>query len=202
VAGDSYDDDVRVVEVALVVGAYLVGTFPTAQLVGARRGVDPTRAGSGNPGATNVLRTAGRGAGAIVFVGDVCKGAIPTAIGLAVGGRSLGVCCWAAAVLGHVFPLTRKLRGGKGVATAGGGVLVLYPLVGVVLLVLFGSVIKVTRTASIGSLAMAVALPVLVAVSGRPGWEVAVAAGVSLLVVARHGGNIQRLLRHEERAFR
>jgi glycerol-3-phosphate acyltransferase PlsY len=188
-------------EVGLVVAAYLIGTFPTAQLVGARRGVDPTRAGSGNPGATNVLRTAGRRAGALVFLGDVVKGALPTAIGLAVGGRSLGVACWVSAVLGHVFPLTRRLRGGKGVATAGGGALVLYPLVAVLLLVVFALVVRASRTASIGSIAIAVLLPVLLAVTGRPAWEVAAAVGVSVLVVVRHAENIQRLLHRDERSF-
>jgi glycerol-3-phosphate acyltransferase PlsY len=192
---------VDVVRVALVVGAYLLGTFPSAQLVGARRGVDPTRAGSGNPGASNVLRTAGRRAGAVVFAADVAKGAIPTAVALAVDGRELAVVCWAAAVLGHVFPLTRRLRGGKGVATAGGGTLVLYPLVGVVLLVVFAAVVAVTRTASLGSLVIAALLPVLVAVSGRPWWEVVASAAVSVLVVCRHAGNIQRLAHRAEPTF-
>jgi acyl phosphate:glycerol-3-phosphate acyltransferase len=185
----------------LVVGAYLVGTFPTAQLVGAREGVDPTRSGSGNPGATNVLRTAGRRAGALVFAGDVLKGAIPAAVGWAVDGRPLGVACWGAAVLGHVFPVTRRLRGGKGVATAGGGALVLHPAIGVILLAMFAVVVRVTRTASLGSVVIAVALPLLIAVAGRPGWEVAAASGVSVLVLARHAGNIRRLARREERSF-
>jgi glycerol-3-phosphate acyltransferase PlsY len=196
-----YDAAVIVLRVGVVVGAYLLGTFPTAQLVGARLGVDPTRSGSGNPGATNVLRTAGRRAGALVFLGDLCKGAIPAAVGLLVDGRGLGVACWVAAVLGHVFPLTRRLRGGKGVATAGGGTLVLYPLVGVALLAIFAVVAKVSRTASVGSIVIAVLLPVLVAAAGWPAWEVAAAVGVSVLVVARHAGNIQRLLRREERVF-
>jgi glycerol-3-phosphate acyltransferase PlsY len=187
--------------VVLVIGAYLVGTFPTAQLVGARIGIDPTRSGSGNPGATNVLRTGGRRAGAMVFVGDVLKGAVPAAVGLAVGGRDLGVACWVAAVLGHVFPITRRLRGGKGVATAGGGALVLYPVVGLILLAIFALVVRVSRTASLGSIVIAVAMPCLVAIAGRPGWEVAAAAGVSVLVVARHAGNLQRLVRREERSF-
>jgi glycerol-3-phosphate acyltransferase PlsY len=193
---------VDVVRVALVVGAYLLGTFPSAQLVGAARGVDPTRAGSGNPGASNVLRTAGRRAGALVFAADVAKGAIPTAIALAVDDRGLAVACWAAAVLGHVFPLTRRLRGGKGVATAGGGALVLHPLVGVVLLAVFAAVVAVTRTASIGSLVIAMLLPVLVAVAGRPWWEVVAAAAVSVLVLCRHAGNIQRLAHRAEPTFR
>ncbi len=187
--------------VATVVAAYLIGTFPTAQMVGARLGVDPTRSGSGNPGATNVLRTAGRRAGALVFLGDALKGAIPAAAGLAIDGRGLGVACWVAAVLGHVFPLTRRLRGGKGVATAGGGAHVLYPLIGLVLLAVFAVVAVLSRTAAVASIAIAVLLPILVAVSGSPAWEVVAAVGVSLLVVARHAGNIQRLVHREERVF-
>jgi acyl phosphate:glycerol-3-phosphate acyltransferase len=100
-----------------------------------------------------------------------------------------------------VFPLTRRLRGGKGAATAGGGTLVLYPLIGVVLLAVFALVVKVTRTVSLGSVAIAVLLPVLVAVTGRPGSEVAAAGAVSVLVVIRHAGNIQRLALRQERVF-
>jgi glycerol-3-phosphate acyltransferase PlsY len=193
---------VTVLAVALVIGAYFVGTFPTAQLVGGRIGIDPTRAGSGNPGATNVYRTAGRRAGVLALGGDVLKGLAPAAIGLLIGGRPLAVACWIAAVLGHVYPLTRRFRGGKGVATAGGGALVLYPVVALLLLVIFAGVVRATRTASMGSLAMALALPVLVAVVGRPAWEIVACAAVSVLVVARHRDNIRRIARHDERTFR
>jgi len=182
----------------LVIGAYLVGTFPTAHLVGARRGVDPTRAGSGNPGASNLYRTAGRRAGALVAIGDVLKGVVPTAVALGLDGRTLALWCWFAAVLGHVFPLTRRLRGGKGVATAGGGTIVLYPLTAAVLLGLFVVAVRLTRIAAVGSLVMAVALPVLGALGGRPAGEIAAAIAVSLLVIARHGGNIRRIVRREE----
>ena len=87
----------------------------------------PTREGSGNPGATNVLRVAGRRAGAIALVGDLLKGAVPAAVGWAVGGHGLGVACGVAAVVGHVLPATRRFRGGKGVATAAGMAVVLFP---------------------------------------------------------------------------
>ena len=94
------------VAVACIAGSYLLGTFPSAWLATRRRGVDPTAAGSGNPGATNVYRTAGRGAGVLTLVGDVLKGAGAAALGWAVGGHGLGVACGVAAVLGHVAPLT------------------------------------------------------------------------------------------------
>lgn len=193
-----YDGRVAVTDLAFVVGAYLVGTFPTAHLVGARRGVDPTREGSGNPGASNLYRTAGRRAGALVALGDVLKGLIPTAVALGVDGRPLALSCWIAAVLGHVFPITRRLRGGKGVATAGGGTIVLFPIIAALLLAMFVVAVRATRIAAIGSLVMAVALPVLVGLSGRPASEVVAAIAVSVLVVARHGDNIRRLVRREE----
>jgi acyl phosphate:glycerol-3-phosphate acyltransferase len=94
------------VAVACVAGAYLLGTFPTARLATRRRGVDPTAAGSGNPGATNVYRTAGRRAGVLTLAGDVIKGAGAAALGWAIGGHGLGVACGVAAVVGHVAPLT------------------------------------------------------------------------------------------------
>jgi acyl-phosphate glycerol 3-phosphate acyltransferase len=101
--------------------AYVLGTLPSAQVVAGRSGVDPMSAGSGNPGATNVYRTAGRRAGLVVFALDVGKGVAAVLMGMAVAGRPLALACWAAATVGHVLPVTRRLRGGKGVATGGGG---------------------------------------------------------------------------------
>ena len=117
----------------LVVPAYLLGTFPTAILVGRREGRDPTQEGSGNPGASNTFRTMGRRAGTIVLLGDVAKGALAAGVGLASGNRAVGVACGLAAVLGHVYPATRRFRGGKGVATGAGMALVLLPGVTLVL---------------------------------------------------------------------
>jgi len=183
----------------LVAPAYLVGTFPTAQLVGESRGVDPTATGSGNPGASNAFRTMGRSAGALVLAGDLAKGAVAAAAGLATGNRAVAVGCGLAAVVGHVVPVTRRFRGGKGVATAGGMALVLLPLPAVFLAVLWAAVVKATGAAAAGSLVMASGLPLGAAIVGRPGAEVAAFAVCGLLVVARHRGNIGRLRRGEER---
>src|SRR4051794_5848491 len=144
---------------ALVVPAYLLGTFPSAILVGRREGRDPTAEGSGNPGATNALRTMGRRAGALVLLGDAGKGALAAGLGWAIGGRAAGVACGLAAVLGHVYPATRRFRGGKGVATAAGMGIVLLPGVALAMAVLFVVVAKVTGTASAGSIAIAVGFP-------------------------------------------
>ncbi len=185
----------------LVAVAYAVGMLPSAQLVAGRRGVDPTAEGSGNPGATNVYRTAGRRAGLTVFVADAGKGAVATGLGLAVGDRSLGLACWAAATLGHVLPATRKFRGGKGVATGGGGSLVLFPLVGVSVTALFALVARISGKVSLASIVIAVALPAGVAATGRGWCEFLVAAGIAALVLVRHEGNIRRLVSGEERGF-
>ncbi|HEY5888757.1 MAG TPA: glycerol-3-phosphate acyltransferase, partial [Acidimicrobiales bacterium] len=116
----------------VVVVAYLVGTFPAAALIGRLTGHDPTAEGSGNPGATNVLRTSGRWAGATVLAIDVAKGALAAGLGLLVGDHTLGVVAGAAAVLGHVAPVGRRFQGGKGVATAAGASAVVFPVLSLI----------------------------------------------------------------------
>ncbi|HEY8058261.1 MAG TPA: glycerol-3-phosphate 1-O-acyltransferase PlsY [Acidimicrobiales bacterium] len=182
----------------VVVAAYLVGTFPTAALIGRVTGHDPTAEGSGNPGATNVLRTSGRWAGAAVLAVDVAKGALAAGLGLLVGDHTLGVVSGAAAVLGHVAPVSRRFRGGKGVATAAGASAVVFPVLSLILGVVFVITVAITRRVSVGSLVLALLLPVGVALGGWSGIEVLVTAGVSLLVIARHHENIRRLIRREE----
>ena len=188
-----------VLSIGAMVGAYLLGTIPSAALVAGRRGLDPTRDGSGNPGASNVYRLAGRKAGAMVLVVDLGKGVAATLLGWAVGGRTLALATGAAAVVGHVAPIGRRFRGGKGVATAGGMALVLWPVVSVVLATVFLVVAATLRIASVGSLAMAVGLPAGVALARGDAVEIAVAAGVAAVVIARHHENIGRLVRGEER---
>lgn len=184
--------------VVVTVVAYLFGTIPTARLVAARTGRDPSAEGSNNPGASNVYRLVGWRAGMVVLIIDVGKGIAATVLGWAAGGRNLALVAGAAAVLGHVAPLTRRLRGGKGVATAGGMALVLWPIPSAALIVVFALVAVTIRIASVGSLAMAAGLPLGVALSGRDWAEVASAVLVALLVIARHHENIARLIKGEE----
>ncbi len=186
---------------ALVVPSYLVGTFPSAILVGRHEGRDPTREGSGNPGASNAYRTMGRRAGALVLVGDLCKGSAAAGVGLAAGGRGIAVACGLAAVAGHVLPVTRGFRGGKGVATAAGMTAVLLPWAALALAGLWALVAKVSGTASVASIAVAAALPVAAVVSGRPAGEVAAFVACAAFVVARHRENIDRLRRGEEQGL-
>jgi glycerol-3-phosphate acyltransferase PlsY len=183
------------VSVAVVLAlAYALGTLPTALVVGRNAGFDPTRAGSGNPGTSNVFRLGGRRAGATVLAGDLGKGIVATVMGLAVGGRPLALAAGVAAVLGHVLPLNRPRRGGKGVATALGVVVVLEPWLAVAAVVMWVAVVAVTRTAAAASLAMMAMVVAGVALAGRPAWEVAGVSVVAFLVAVRHRGNLTRLV--------
>ncbi len=181
-----------------IVLAYFVGTFPTALMVGRRIGADPSSEGSGNPGASNVYRLGGRRAGVLVGIIDMLKGAIPVGLALVVAGRPEAHAVWLAATAGHVWPVTRRFRGGKGVATAGGGGIVIDPVIGLACALLFLLVVKVGRVAALGSLSIALAFPVVSAIAGRPAREVAVAAGVAAILVVRHQSNIRRLIRSDE----
>ena len=177
----------------LIPVAYLVGTFPSALLVARSRGIDITNSGSGNPGASNVNRLMGRRLGILVFVLDALKGSLAVVAGYLIAGHAGALCLLCAAVLGHVFPVTRRFKGGKGVATTGGGVLTLYPLIGIVMLVLWLTVTKSTKKASLGSLAIAVGFPCGQAIAGRPLGEILAGIGISAFMVWRHVPNMKRI---------
>jgi glycerol-3-phosphate acyltransferase PlsY len=195
-----YREAVDAAAAALVAGVYLLGTFPTAVLVARQRGHDVLHEGSGNPGATNVYRLAGRRAAGTVFVGDFLKGAVPAAVGAVLDGRTspLALAMGCAAVLGHCLPVTRRFRGGKGVATAAGFAMVIEPVIGVAAAVAWTATAKLAKRASVASLVVAVAAPVAVLAWRGPGREAAVLGGMALFVVSRHWRNIARLLRGEE----
>ena len=183
---------------ALLPVAYVLGTFPSAVLVARARGVDITAAGSGNPGASNVARVLGTGAGAVVFLLDALKGAIPAAVGLLAGSRGGAYALVGAAMLGHMFPAWRRWRGGKGAATFGGSILVLHPWLGLGLLIAWIVLRRVTGKASLATLVILAGLIVGVIAIGRPWWEVAAVIGLGALVLVRHLGNIRRLIAGDE----
>ena len=182
--------------VALIPLGYALGMFPTVVLVARAKGHDILSEGSGNPGASNVARVLGWRYGATVLLADFAKGAASAGIGWAAGGRPGAYLLGCAAVLGHTYPFRRK--GGKGVAAAGGMLVVLFPLIVVALGVVWFVVARVLHKASIASLLITVAFPVTVWLRGYDAWEVGVIAGVAALLVLRHLPNIRRLLRREE----
>ena len=182
----------------LVPVAYLIGTFPSAVMVARSRGVDITATGSGNPGASNVARVLGGRYGALVFVLDAAKGAIAAALGLWVGDRITAYAFVIASLLGHMYPITRKFQGGKGIATAGGAMLVMHPIVSASLIALWYLLTKVTKKASVASVIATVGMPIGCWLDGATGAEVIWICGVCALVLLRHVGNIKRLIRGEE----
>ncbi|MEN8113952.1 MAG: glycerol-3-phosphate acyltransferase [Actinomycetota bacterium] len=187
--------------------AYLIGSIGFGVIIPRLQGVDIYATGSGNPGVSNVYRSLGKGPAALVLLGDGGKGAAGAAVGAAWANvvtstasvETLAAACAFAAVVGHIFPAWHRFRGGRGVATALGGLIYLAWLPGLILAVGWLVVTVVFKVASIASLAaMALYIPGL-ALAGYRGWSLVWAAGIVLVVVARHLPNIQRILAGSER---
>jgi acyl phosphate:glycerol-3-phosphate acyltransferase len=185
----------------LVSVAYVLGTFPSAILIARANGVDISTFGSGNPGASNVTRALGWRKGVWVYVLDAAKGAMAAGLGLAVDGRPLAYWCGAAAILGHMYPVYRRFRGGKGVATGSGVLLVVQPVLAPLAVGLWWIVTKVTGKAALGSVIAVALVPVGLVVQGTPAWEFFAVAGLCALIVLRHSRNIVRLVRREEHSL-
>jgi len=193
---------------ASVLGGYLLGSIPFG-LVLARRvaGIDVRGTGSGNIGATNVARSAGRGLGLATLLLDAGKGAVAVWGAAALTGTARDAA-WPAAAglaafLGHVFPPWLRFRGGKGVATGFGIFLVLSPVAALAATVAFGVAFAASGMASVGSLTAALTCAAAAAWADGPGSPAArVALVVLAVVVLRHRDNLRRLLRGEERSFR
>jgi len=192
---------------ALLVGAYLVGSVPWSWLVVHwALGVDVRRVGSGNVGATNAMRVAGRRAGLAALVLDILKGVVPVLVARRLEAPPLVVSCVAAlAVLGHVYPVWLHFRGGKGVATAAGALGALAPLPGLLAVMLFVLTVSITRYVSLGSIVAVVSFPLFVLLlpsrlePRKDASFLASSALVPALIVWKHRGNIARLLAGSER---
>lgn len=179
----------------LIMIAYLLGSIPFGLLLTRAAGLgDIRKMGSGNIGATNVLRTGRKGLAAGTLLLDAAKGALAVIIGLRVAGSSGVLVCGLAAVLGHLFPLWLHFRGGKGVATVLGVMIAASPLSGAGMCLVWLAVAKTFRFSSAASLAAVAAGPFLVALIERDASLLMLAFAVAALVWARHGGNIRRLL--------
>lgn len=190
--------------------AYLAGSFPTAYLVGRAKGVDLGRMGSGNYGATNVFRTLGRGPASLALVVDVAKGFLPVALlprwltPSGIGPGTFAVLLAVAAVLGHVFSIFLRFRGGKGVGTAAGAFLALSPWSILVAATAWLVVLAWRRIVSLASLVGALALLAAVVALHARDWPVtwplvALTAFLCAFVFWTHRENIGRLARGEEK---
>lgn len=188
--------------VAIVAGAYLLGSVSfSVVLVKLIQGLDVRTMGSGNAGATNAMRVAGKKAGAAVLALDVIKGVTAVAVPRALDAPPAVVSGAAfAVVLGHVFPVFFGFRGGKGVATSAGALGMLAPVPMAVGLLVFAAVVLWKRYVSLGSIVTATILPLLIALAGLLGWAeyggpwlVLSSAAIALIVVFKHGKNLRRL---------
>jgi glycerol-3-phosphate acyltransferase PlsY len=184
------------VTAAILVGAYLIGSVPFSWLVARRFGVKDVRTvGSGNVGATNVMRSAGKTAGTIAFVLDFVKGAVAALLARQLSPEPwLPAAAAAAAVVGHIHPVWLRFQGGKGVATGAGAMLPLAPLATGLALLAFPLVLFATRYVSLASIAGTATLAVLCWVLGYPASTAWAATLLGALIVSRHAANIRRLL--------
>lgn len=194
-------------EYLLLIGSYLIGSIPFGLVLGKLAGVDVREAGSGNIGATNVTRLAGKKLGIITLVCDALKAILPMLVAshLLTPDNSQDIwvaLCGGAAFLGHLYPLYLKFRGGKGVATALGIFLYLAPVAALIDLLIFLGVVYNWGYVSLGSLTAALLMPGLVwLLTGSPSNSL-LALGIGALIWIKHRDNIGRLMKHEEKSWR
>ena len=185
--------------IVLILVGYLIGTVPCSYLVGKFMGnIDVREHGSGNAGATNVLRTVGKKAALFALIGDVLKGIVPAIIGQMILGMDGAVLCAIFAVIGHCYPITLGFKGGKGVATAGGMIIGTNPLVALGLFIYMFGLIRTTKYVSLASITAAIIYPIIF-------WflydSTIVRVGsifLGILIVYKHRSNIKRLIQKEE----
>lgn len=199
----------------LIIGSYVLGSIPFGYLAGGLRGIDIRRAGSGNVGATNVVRVLGKQYGYSVFALDVLKGfgAVKISMLMAPGKPAdwnspemFGILAAMSSVLGHLYPPWLKFKGGKGVATSAGALLALMPVATVICAVVWIIVFGLTRYVSMASVTAAVVLPIVILVvswKNRNRVEPLIysSAFVAAVIIWRHRSNLSRLIRGTEPRF-
>jgi glycerol-3-phosphate acyltransferase PlsY len=186
----------------VVLLAYGIGSIPFALLLARRWGADLRSVGSGNLGAANVLRASGATAGLLVAALDIAKGAVSVALARHLSDQAgAPAAAGLAAIIGHVYPVWLRFRGGKGVATACGVFSVLTPSATVPALTVFALTVWLTKYISLASVLASLALPPIAYWAGSPGPAIASACAASALIVFRHRSNLIRLQMGRERRF-
>ncbi len=186
-----------------IIIAYCAGSIPCGLLLGRLAGVDVRAGGSGNIGATNVTRQLGKAFGLLTLAGDMAKAVAPMWLAARIAGPDGPVIlAGLAAVTGHCFPLYLRFRGGKGVATALGVWLYLYPPAALLLVAVFFVTVAATGYVSAGSLASAALLPIVLAVFAAPRNMILAGVAIAMLVWLKHRDNIARLLAGTEQSWR
>lgn len=185
--------------IAAIIVSYIFGSIPFGVLISKYKGVDLRSRGSGNIGATNVLRTSGKGPAAMTLLGDLLKGALVIFLARKIYSDPWIALCGVAVILGHIFPLFLKFKGGKGVATAFGVILVYSPVVAFSAILIWIITVYSFRYSSLGAVISFLLLPGIMAVLDRDKTKVLFAFAASIMVLLRHTGNIGRLLKGSEK---
>lgn len=181
---------------AVGVIAYFIGNISPSTIMAKRRGLDIKKEGSGNAGTTNALRVMGKKAGAITCIVDILKGVAAVLIGMLAAGPVGGYLCALCVFLGHVWPIVYKFRGGKGVATAFGAVLMVNPLLALIALGIVIIVVLISKRMSVGSIVGCIAFAIL-SIFLEPGFFV-YALVMAVIMLVKHRANIVRLMHGEE----
>jgi glycerol-3-phosphate acyltransferase PlsY len=186
-----------------VIIAYLIGSIPIGVMLARLKGKDPRKTGSGNIGATNVMRTAGRALGIVTLFGDIAKGFLPTFIAIRCDmPKEIVAVIGFATFLGHLFPVFLKFRGGKGVATALGIYLAAGPIAIIPCFIIFVAILLIWRYVSLGSLAGAGTVPFAMYALKMPVEYVLLAVVIAVFVFIKHKDNIKRLIKGQENKIR
>lgn len=199
----------------VVIGSYLLGSIPFGYLAGRIAGIDIRKCGSGNVGATNVIRTLGKGYGYPVFVADFLKGFAAVKVSLLITTRvqpewnspeMFGILAAISSVIGHSFPVWLRFKGGKGVATSAGALFGLAPVAALVGAAIWALTFCLTRYVSVASIAAAAALPFIILITtwlSRTAGKSLFYSSVCLaaVVIWRHRSNLLRLMRGTEPRF-
>jgi len=184
---------------------YLLGSIPIGLLLTKLFSkIDPRKMGSKNIGATNIFRTAGKRLGILTLVGDLLKGAIPVVIAIQWGESDLWIAiAGLTPILGHIFPIFLGFKGGKGVATALGIYLVISPIAVLIECLLFAGIVWKSKFISLGSLACATTIPILIAFfrSDSKAYFI-ISVIIAALILYRHQSNISRLLQGTENKWK
>jgi acyl phosphate:glycerol-3-phosphate acyltransferase len=197
----------HIMNILLPIASYLIGAIPFGLLIGRLAGIDVRASGSGNIGATNVTRLAGKKFGVLTLLLDILKGFLPIYIASALlpqgsGREFLLLLCGVCAVVGHMFPVYLRFKGGKGVATGVGVLLFLSPVAVAITVAVFVATVALTGFVSAGSLLGAGLSPLWLWLLGESTGAIAAGVIIALLIWIKHHENIGRLVRGEEKTWK
>jgi glycerol-3-phosphate acyltransferase PlsY len=185
--------------ILMIIIGYLIGSIPFSYLIPRWMGrIDIRQHGSGNTGTTNVVRTLGLKIGIVAFLGDFLKGIVPAVIGFVLFSTLGGIIGGGSAILGHCYSIWLKFKGGKGIATSAGVLIVMMPLILIILLTIQFIIIFATKIMSLASISSAILLPILTALLYSNNELLYFSIFLAIFVIFKHKDNIKRLLKGEE----